>query len=93
MLSRHLDKLRGGVPCMQGLPDHAHEPTLKRIARDTLVIASTAGAAIAESLGFRNVRTLDHGQEMTLGNGKLRIKATVGVSQHHHSKHALSLWH
>ncbi len=73
---------------MQGLPDHAHEPTLKRISKDTLVIASPAGAAVAQGLGFRNVRTLDHGQEMTLGDGKLRIKATVGVSQHHHSQTA-----
>ena len=71
---------------MQGLPDHAHEPTLKRISKDTLVIASPGGAAVAEALGFRNVRTLDHGQEITLGDGKLRIKATVGVSQHHHSE-------
>lgn len=64
---------------MQGLPDHAHEPTLKRISKDTLLIASPAGAAVAEGLGFRNVRTLDHGQETTLGDGKLRIKATVGM--------------
>ena len=77
---------------MQGLPDHAHEPTLKRISKDTLVIASTAGAAVAESLGFRNVRTLDHGQETTLGDGKLRIKATVGVSQSDPSKTTLSVW-
>ena len=62
--------------------------TLKRISKDTLVIASPAGAAVAQGLGFRNVRTLDHGQEMTLGDGKLRIKATVGVSQHHHSQTA-----
>lgn len=63
---------------MKGLPDHAHEPTLKRISKDTLIIASPAGAAVAEGLGFRNVRALDHGQEMTLGDGKLQIKATVG---------------
>lgn len=65
--------------CMQGLPDHAHEPTLKRIAKGTLLIASPAGAKVAQGLGFTNVKTLDHGQETTLGNGKLRIKATIGV--------------
>ena len=64
---------------MQGLPDHAHEPTLKRISKGTLVIASPAGAAVAQGLGFTNVRTLDHGQETTLRDGKLRIKATIGV--------------
>ena len=64
---------------MQGLPDHAHEPTLKRISKDKLLIASPAGAKVAEGLGFTNVVTLDHGQETTLGNGKLRIKATVGM--------------
>jgi len=64
---------------MQGLPDHAHEPTLKRIAKDTLLIASPAGAKVAQGLGFTNVRTLDHGEETTIGNGKLHIKATVGM--------------
>ena len=63
---------------MKGLPDHAHEPTLKRISKDTLIIASPAGAAVAEGLGFRNVRTLDHGQKTTIGDGKLQINATVG---------------
>jgi hypothetical protein len=63
---------------MQGLPDHAHKPTLKRISKDKLLIASPAGAKVAEGLGFTNVVTLDHGQETTLRNGKLRIRATVG---------------
>ena len=65
--------------CLQGLPDHAHEPTLRRISKDKLLIASPAGAKVAEGLGFTNVVTLDHGQETMLGNGKLRIKATVGM--------------
>ena len=67
------------ISCVQGLPDHAHEPTLKRISKDKLLIASPAGAKVAEGLGFTNVVTLDHGQETMLGNGKLRIKATVGM--------------
>jgi hypothetical protein len=65
---------------MQGLPDHAHEPTLKRISRDRLIIASPAGAKVAKGLGFTNVIALDHGEETTLGNGKLHIHATVGES-------------
>ena len=67
------------ILCMQGLPDHAHEPTLRRISKDKLLIASPAGAKVAKGLGFTNVVTLDHGQETMLGDGKLRIKATVGM--------------
>jgi hypothetical protein len=63
---------------MQGLPDHAHEPTLRRLPRGMRVVASPAGAKVAAGLGFTNITALDHGQETTIADGKLTIRATAG---------------
>ena len=40
----------------QGLPDHAHVPTLQRLRKTLPVIASPAGARVAASCGFKQVR-------------------------------------
>lgn len=72
---------------MQGLPDHAHVPTLQRLPKDLPVVASPAGANVAEGLGFQNITALDHGEETTVGGGKLKIRATAGVQYHDHRDH------
>lgn len=51
----------------QGLEDHAHIPTLKRIGRRTPIIASPKAAEVAKSLGFVSVTTLEPGQSLQLG--------------------------
>jgi len=61
------------------LPDHAHEPMLCRLPKGMALIASPAGARVAEGLGFKNITVLDHGEETVICGGKLRIRATVGA--------------
>jgi len=68
----------GGV--RQGLPDHAHEPTLRQLPKELPVVASPSAARIAADLGFKRVYELDHGQEMTAADGRLRIRATAGAA-------------
>ncbi|KAK9826181.1 hypothetical protein WJX81_004928 [Elliptochloris bilobata] len=63
----------------QGLPDHAHVPTLRQLPKELPVVASPAAARIAADLGFKRVYELDHGQEMVLADGRLRVKATAGA--------------
>ena len=65
----------------QGLPDHAHVPTLRQLPKELPVVASPAAARIAANLGFKRVYELDHGQEMTLADGRLRIRATAGAAR------------
>ncbi len=62
----------------QGLDDHAHKPTLERLPKDKLVVGSPAAAAVCQSLGFTNVFGLDHGNTMSVCNGRLQITATAG---------------
>lgn len=45
----------------QGLPDHTHVPTLKRIDKNIPVIASIKAARICHNLGFRHIQVLRHG--------------------------------
>jgi hypothetical protein len=69
---------------MQGLPDHAHVPTLERLPKDMHVVASPAGAKVAAGLGFTDITALDHGEEITIAGGKMKIRATAGASHCHH---------
>ena len=41
---------------VQGLDDHAHKPTLRKLSKDTPVVGSPAAAAVARQLGFKTVR-------------------------------------
>lgn len=70
-----------GSTSVQGLPDHAHVPTLRQLPKELPVVASPAAARIAADLGFKRVYELDHGQEMVLADGRLRIKATAGAAR------------
>ncbi len=61
----------------QGLPDHAHPPTLKVLDHNIPVVASPNAAKVVEELGYKQVTTLDHGESFTLAD-KVTIKAVPG---------------
>lgn len=61
----------------QGLPDHAHPPTLDKLDRNIPVVASSTAAKIVNSLGYHNVTTLAHGSCFTLADS-LKIQALPG---------------
>lgn len=67
----------------QGLPDHAHPPTLKQLERSIPVVASGAAAQVARALGFNQVIAMAPGQshQHTSGSGsQLTITATAGAT-------------
>lgn len=61
----------------QGLPDHAHPPTLKALDRSIPVIGSPKAAALATRLGYRSVTALADGDEVCLGE-RVTIRAIAG---------------
>jgi L-ascorbate metabolism protein UlaG (beta-lactamase superfamily) len=61
----------------QGLPDHAHVPTLDRLERNIPVVASATAAKVVSDLGYQNVTTLAHGSSFTLTD-TLKIQAFPG---------------
>jgi L-ascorbate metabolism protein UlaG (beta-lactamase superfamily) len=61
----------------QGLPDHAHVPTLDRLERNIPVVASATAAKVVSDLGYQNVTTLAHGNSFTLTD-TLKIQALPG---------------
>lgn len=63
----------------QGLEDHAHPPTLKKLDRNIPVVASPSAAKVAQELGYTQVRALAHGESFTLDNS-VEIKAVPGSS-------------
>lgn len=62
----------------QGLPDHAHVPTLKQLDRNIPVIASPSGAKVARQLNYTDVTTMEHGQAYQFGD-RLSIRALPGA--------------
>lgn len=60
----------------QGLPDHAHIPTLEALDRSIPVVGSPGAAKVAQSLGYQQITTLQHEQVFT-GEG-FTIQATPG---------------
>ncbi|MBD2138163.1 MBL fold metallo-hydrolase [Anabaena sp. FACHB-1237] len=61
----------------QGLEDHAHPPTLKQLDKNIPVIASPNATKVVQQLGYREIITLEHGQQFTLKN-QLLITAFPG---------------
>ncbi len=61
----------------QGLPDHAHVPTLEQLDRQIPVVASVSAAKIVNGLGYQNVTALAHGSCFTLADS-LKIQALPG---------------
>ncbi len=60
----------------QGLADHAHPETLKRLDKAIPVVGSPSAANVARQLGFSQVTALKHGEIFTLDH--LTIQATPG---------------
>jgi L-ascorbate metabolism protein UlaG (beta-lactamase superfamily) len=60
----------------QGLPDHAHPPTLKQLDRSIPVIASPNAANVVRELGYTNITALEHGQSTTFAG--ITIEAVPG---------------
>jgi len=61
----------------QGLEDHAHPPTLKKLDRTIPVVGSPNAAKVAQELGYTQVTPLAHGKTFAL-NKSVEIKATPG---------------
>jgi L-ascorbate metabolism protein UlaG (beta-lactamase superfamily) len=61
----------------QGLPDHAHPPTLKALDKSIPVLGSPAAANVAQSLGFSQVNELKHDRVFKL-NDRVKIQALEG---------------
>ena len=68
----------------QGLPDHAHPPTLEQLPRSIPVVGSASAAAVARRLGFTAVTALAPGQDCRPSGrdgqpSGLQIIATAGA--------------
>jgi L-ascorbate metabolism protein UlaG (beta-lactamase superfamily) len=61
----------------QGLPDHAHPPTLEKLDRSIPVIASPNAAKVVQKMGYTQVQTITHGQELSIAD-QLTIQAVPG---------------
>ncbi len=61
----------------QGLPDHAHIPTLERLDRQIPVVASPNAAKVVQGLGYHHVNTLAHGDLLTIADS-IKIQALPG---------------
>lgn len=61
----------------QGLEDHAHPPTLKKLDRNIPVVGSPTAAKVVTELGYTQVTALEHQEKFTLGE-TVEIKAVPG---------------
>ncbi|MBE9206441.1 MBL fold metallo-hydrolase [Nostoc sp. LEGE 06077] len=61
----------------QGLPDHAHLPTLKQLDHKIPVVASPNATKVVQELGYTSVTCLDHGETFTF-NHQIEIRALPG---------------
>jgi L-ascorbate metabolism protein UlaG (beta-lactamase superfamily) len=62
----------------QGLPDHAHRPTLEKLDRTIPVVGSATAAKVAESLGYQQVTALKPGEIHVVAES-LEILALAGA--------------
>lgn len=61
----------------QGLPDHAHPPTLKKLDHNIPVLGSPNAAKVCLNLDYQKVDSLAHGETFILDD-KVSIKAIPG---------------
>lgn len=61
----------------QGLPDHAHKPTLKQLDHQIPVVGSPRAATVVQELGYTSITSLAFGESFTLNN-QVKIKAVRG---------------
>ncbi len=62
----------------QGLPDHAHRPTLEQLDHAIPVVASPSAAKVVKELGYSQITSLAPGQTITVGD-RLEIRAMPGA--------------
>ncbi len=62
----------------QGLPDHAHPPTLEKLDRNLPVVASKSAAKLVRGLGYGNVTALSPGETHRVADA-IEIRATAGA--------------
>eukprot|EP00208_Stichococcus_sp_RCC1054_P003332 CAMPEP_0206140588 /NCGR_PEP_ID=MMETSP1473-20131121/9954_1 /ASSEMBLY_ACC=CAM_ASM_001109 /TAXON_ID=1461547 /ORGANISM="Stichococcus sp, Strain RCC1054" /LENGTH=298 /DNA_ID=CAMNT_0053534787 /DNA_START=250 /DNA_END=1146 /DNA_ORIENTATION=+ len=63
----------------QGLEDHAHPPTLEALPRSLPIVAAPGAAAKCRQMGYTNVTELDHGQTVSVADGRLTLSGTQGA--------------
>ncbi|MGG6264670.1 MBL fold metallo-hydrolase [Leptolyngbya sp. AN03gr2] len=61
----------------QGIEDHAHPETLKRLDHSIPVVASPSAAKVVQEIGFTSITALKHGESYTIDQF-VQIQATVG---------------
>lgn len=61
----------------QGLPDHAHPPTLKELDREIPVVASPNATKVVQELGYRQITTLAPGEDFIWDNA-IKFQAFPG---------------
>ncbi len=61
----------------QGLPDHAHPPTLKQLDHQIPVVGSPTAAKLVTAIGYSQVTSLAHGEVFSIPN-LLEIRAVLG---------------
>ncbi len=61
----------------QGLPDHAHIPTLQKLDRNLPVVASPNAEKVVQKLGYSTITSLAHGESYRIKD-RLEIKAIEG---------------
>ncbi|WP_414564132.1 MULTISPECIES: MBL fold metallo-hydrolase [unclassified Anabaena] len=61
----------------QGLPDHAHKPTLQQLDHQIPVVASPTAAKVVQELGYTSITSLTFGESFTLNN-QVEIQAVRG---------------
>lgn len=62
----------------QGLPDHSHPDTLRRLSKNVPVVGSAAAGKVVERLGFQHISTLRPGENLLIGD--LCVRATAGAA-------------
>ena len=61
----------------QGLPDHAHPPTLEQLDHQIPVVGSPSASKLVTQLGYTQVTALAHGEVFSIPN-LLEIRAVLG---------------
>lgn len=64
------------------IDDHAHKPTLQALVQRNAsipIVASPSAAKVSREIGFKRVYELDHGEKVTLLDGKITVQATEGA--------------
>lgn len=64
------------------IDDHAHKPTLQALVQKNAnipIVASPSAAKVSRDIGFKRVYELDHGEKVTLLDGKITVQATEGA--------------